>query len=121
VIVTYLRLLALPIDQNFDYDYPVFRSFSDPQVLSSFLLLLSIALLALYLLRRSRTGERDAAVVAFGIFWFFITLSVESSIVPIPMLINEYSRRSGRFWRSARGRSSCWKRCGAGEHEASPG
>jgi tetratricopeptide (TPR) repeat protein len=90
VIVTYLRLLALPIDQNFDYDYPVFRSFSDPQVLSSFLLLLSIALLALYLLRRSRTGERDAAVVAFGIFWFFITLSVESSIVPIPMLINEY-------------------------------
>jgi Flp pilus assembly protein TadD len=69
VIVTYLRLLALPIDQNFDYDYPVFRSFSDPQVQSSL---------------------RDAAVVAFGIFWFFITLSVESSIVPIPMLINEY-------------------------------
>jgi hypothetical protein len=90
VIVTYLRLLVLPIDQNLEYDYPVFRSFTDPQVLSSFLLLLSIALLALYLLVRSRTGERDAAVVAFGIFWFFITLSVESSIVPIPMLINEY-------------------------------
>jgi tetratricopeptide (TPR) repeat protein len=29
-------------------------------------------------------------LVAFGILWFFITLSVESSIIPIPMLINEY-------------------------------
>jgi len=29
-------------------------------------------------------------VIAFGILWFFITLSVESSIIPLPMLINEY-------------------------------
>lgn len=29
-------------------------------------------------------------ITAFGIFWFFITLSVESSIIPIPMVIDEY-------------------------------
>ena len=73
VIVTYLRLLFLPIGQNLDYDYPVFRSFFDPQVLLSFLLLVSIALSALYLLYRSRTGARDAALIALGILWFFIT------------------------------------------------
>ncbi len=28
--------------------------------------------------------------MGFGILWFFITLSVESSIIPLPMLINEY-------------------------------
>jgi tetratricopeptide (TPR) repeat protein len=29
-------------------------------------------------------------LVAFGILWFFITLSVESSLIPIPMVIAEY-------------------------------
>jgi tetratricopeptide (TPR) repeat protein len=90
VIVTYLRLLVLPVAQNFDYDYPVFRSLFEPQVLGSFLLLLSLAASALFLLYRSRFGVRDTAAIAFGVFWFFLTLSVESSIVPIPMLINEY-------------------------------
>ena len=90
MIVTYLRLLVLPIGQNLDYDYPVFRSFFDPQVLLSFLFLISIALSALYLLYRSQTRTRDAAVIAFGILWFFLTLSVESSIVPIPVVISEY-------------------------------
>ncbi|MDH3327712.1 MAG: hypothetical protein OEM01_00585 [Desulfobulbaceae bacterium] len=32
VIVTYLRLLILPVNQNLDYDYPVFRSLFDPSV-----------------------------------------------------------------------------------------
>jgi Flp pilus assembly protein TadD len=29
-------------------------------------------------------------LMGFGILWFFITLSVESSIIPIPMVIDEY-------------------------------
>ena len=29
-------------------------------------------------------------LIAFGILWFFVTLSVESSIIPIPMIICEY-------------------------------
>ncbi len=29
-------------------------------------------------------------LIAFGILWFFITLSVESSIIPIAMVIDEY-------------------------------
>jgi tetratricopeptide (TPR) repeat protein len=91
VVVTYLRLLFLPVNQNIDYDYPLFKSFFDPQVLLSFLFLASILGVALYFIfrpRGSRAFERRTA--AFGMVFFFLALSVESSIIPIPMLINEY-------------------------------
>ena len=42
VIVTYIRLLFLPVNQNLDYDYPIYHSFLDPGVLLSFLFLASI-------------------------------------------------------------------------------
>jgi protein O-mannosyl-transferase len=107
VITTYMRLLFLPINQNIDYDYPLYHSFFDPEVLSSFILLLLIFSAAAYLLYASRSEKlKDDSrftihlsrftphsyyrLIAFGIFWFFITLSVESSVIPIPMLIDEY-------------------------------
>jgi tetratricopeptide (TPR) repeat protein len=115
IIATYLRLLFFPANQNIDYDYPVYHSFFAPPVFLSLLLLLSLFGTAVYLLYRSRqegkpaSGQADNPVnresvtlhallatspysrlVAFGILWFFITLSVESSIIPIPMVINEY-------------------------------
>lgn len=90
VIVTYLRLLFLPIHQNIDYDYPLYHSISDPNVYLSLLLLLSIVCFGGYLLHRSRATRHIARLTAFGIFWFFLTLSVESSIIPIPMVIAEY-------------------------------
>jgi|Deesub1362A_J573_1020465.scaffolds.fasta_scaffold00077_21 tetratricopeptide (TPR) repeat protein len=89
VIVTYIRLLFLPVNQNIDYDYPVYHSFFNPEVFLSFMFLLCIFATGVYLLYRSRKTP-DLRVIAFGIFWFFITLSVESSIIPIPMIIAEY-------------------------------
>ena len=32
VIITYFRILVFPINLNFDHDYPVFESFTDPRV-----------------------------------------------------------------------------------------
>ncbi|MBI4823723.1 MAG: tetratricopeptide repeat protein [Nitrospirae bacterium] len=89
VITTYIRLLFLPINQNIGYDYPVYHSFFDIQVLLSFLLLLSIFGFAIYLYVRSMSST-VLKLIAFGIYWFFIALLVESSIIPIPMVINEY-------------------------------
>jgi tetratricopeptide (TPR) repeat protein len=105
VIVTYLRLLVLPVGQNLDYDYPLYSSFFEPQVLLSFLFLLGVFGLGVFLFRRSRItdhssefGVRSSEVhssrithhssrlIAFGIFWFFITLSVESSIIPLHVI-----------------------------------
>ena len=90
VIVTYIRLMFFPINQTFDYDYPVFRSFFNKDVFLSFLFLLSIFISGIYLFYRSRVKDYSLRLVAFGIFWFFITLLVESSIIPIPMIICEY-------------------------------
>lgn len=90
VIVTYLRLLILPVNQYLEYDYPASHSFLEPAVLLSFLLLVSIFGLGVYLLRRSRFTNPVLRLSAFGIFWFFITLSVESSIIPISGIIFEH-------------------------------
>jgi tetratricopeptide (TPR) repeat protein len=89
VIATYVRLLFLPVGQNLDYDYPLYGSFFEPSVLLSFVFLIFIFGLGVYMLRRS-SGEAAGRLAAFGIFWFFLTLSVESSIIPIVDVINEH-------------------------------
>ncbi len=107
VILTYLRLLFFPVNQDIDYAYPVFTSFFNLPVLLSFVFLSALFGLAVYFILFSRftnsrcfgstshvsrplSDSRPFRLMGFGILWFFITLSVESSIIPIPMLINEY-------------------------------
>ncbi|OGT98065.1 MAG: hypothetical protein A2X80_08910 [Geobacteraceae bacterium GWB2_52_12] len=109
VIVTYLRLLVLPVNQNLDHDYPVNHSLLEPRAFLSLALLLALFGLALCLyyhsrlklkksrndletceLRSSLFPHRFSRLTAFGIFWFFLTLSVESSVIPINDLIFEH-------------------------------
>jgi tetratricopeptide (TPR) repeat protein len=94
VIVTYIRLLFLPINQNLDYDYPIYSRFFNPEVFISFMFLLSVFALGVYLYRISRHPEtKDRSwlrLISFGIFWFFVTLSVESSITPIRDVIFDH-------------------------------
>jgi tetratricopeptide (TPR) repeat protein len=94
VVITYIRLLVFPIDQNLDYDYPVYTSVFAPPVFASFAVILLIALGALMLWRASAVSHGPRAglyrLIAFGIFWFFITLSVESSFQPIENVIYEH-------------------------------
>jgi len=116
VIVTYLRLIFFPVNQNLYYDYPTYHSlFELPVVLSSLLLsaLFGTAVYLLYINRQADSdtpltpplprGEvkgggsdfspftfRPSRLVALGILWFFITLSVESSLIPIEDVIFEH-------------------------------
>jgi tetratricopeptide (TPR) repeat protein len=68
VLVTYLRLIFLPVNQNLDYDYP--RS--------------------LYILFRYRDSAPHTRLISFGIIWFFINLLIESSIVGLNNVIFEH-------------------------------
>ncbi|MDX2495606.1 MAG: tetratricopeptide repeat protein [Desulfuromusa sp.] len=118
VIMTYLRLLFFPVKQNLDYDYPVYTNFFSPAVFLSFIVLVSLVLLATYFFwyTRQKESRLDEAIspiaanqlslpghevllgipalhyrlIAFGIIWFFLTLSVESSFVPIVDVIMEH-------------------------------
>jgi tetratricopeptide (TPR) repeat protein len=90
VVLTYVRLLLLPIGQNLDYDYPVFDSFLDPQVFFSIVFLLSAMGLAVFLHHRSRTSDPGLRLISFGILWFFIGLSVESGLIPLADVIFEH-------------------------------
>ncbi len=91
VIITYIRLLIFPVNQNLYYDYPSYRSFLNPAVAISFLCLSGIVAGAVYIFRRSeRTLNIHGRLAAFGVFWFFAALSVESSIIPIRDVIFEH-------------------------------
>ncbi len=90
VIVTYIRLLFFPAHQTFDYDYPTYHAFFEPEVFLPALFLTSIACVAIYIFCRYRKTVPQIRLVSFGIFWFFITLSVESSIIPIEDMILEH-------------------------------
>ena len=83
VLITYLRLLAVPYPQNFDYDFPASHGFFEPAVIASSLVLLVLFVTGARLIKRR-------PLISFGILWFFLTLSVESSIKPLGNVIYEH-------------------------------
>ncbi len=90
VMITYLRLILYPANQNADYDYPIYQSLSNLEVLISFIAILGLFTIAIYLVISSRDGVPEKRLAGFGILWFFITISVESSIIPIDDVIFEH-------------------------------
>ena len=83
VIVRYVELVFLPVGLNLDYDFTPSTSLFQPAVIGSLIFLSAIVVLGWTLRRRS-------PVFAFSIFWFFITLSPTSSVVPIKDVIFEH-------------------------------
>ncbi len=83
VILKYIQLLILPVHQNLDYDFRISNSFFELRTILSFIAVLAILVFAVFLFKKNR-------IVSFGIFWFFITISIESSFIPINDLIYEH-------------------------------
>ena len=91
VIVEYLRLLVWPEGLRLYYEFPAFKTFFEPAVFLSFIFLASIFSLGAYLcFARRNTHHVSIPLIGFGILWFFLTLSVESSIIPIRHVIFEH-------------------------------
>lgn len=82
VLPRYLRLVVLPWGQNIDHDVPLADSLSAP-VLAGCAFLAGLAGLGCAQVRRR-------PLIAFAILWFFVTLSVESSIIGLSDVIAEH-------------------------------
>ncbi|MFH0921523.1 MAG: tetratricopeptide repeat protein [Fibrobacterota bacterium] len=76
VVRTYLWLTLCPVSLNLDYDIPVTPSLFHGFTFPSFLLIAALIILGVRLYRRDR-------LLSFGVLFFFLALSVESSLLPI--------------------------------------
>ncbi len=83
VLLKYIQLLIVPVNQVFDYNYKLVMSFLDPRAWISFLVLVGLIALGIYFFKKQR-------IISFGIFWFFLTIAIESSIIPLQDLIFEH-------------------------------
>jgi tetratricopeptide (TPR) repeat protein len=88
VLITYIRLILLPIGQRLVYDYPVYPSISQTIVLISALFHMTLIGSAIALLKYS--GSRSTACAAFGVLFFYLTNLVESSVFPIANIVFEH-------------------------------
>lgn len=83
VILTYIRLLFVPMNQNLDYDYPVAKTLFEVPVLIGFFSLIAIGSITLMMFKKYR-------LISFGVFWVFLTVLPESIIIPINDVIFEH-------------------------------
>lgn len=79
VLWVYLRLLFLPYGQALDHNYPVARSLLELRhlIAGGGLVLLGVAAMQL---------RHRQPLIAAGLAWFFLTLAVESSFIPLDPL-----------------------------------
>ncbi len=109
VIVYYISLLFVPMNQNLDYDFPLAKTlFKVPEAhrgavlnipmlppAASLAILLFILASGVYLFLRSRKAsagakKTDCLAASFFIFWFFLILAPTSSFFPIADVIFEH-------------------------------
>jgi protein O-mannosyl-transferase len=79
VLWVYIRMLFLPYGQALEHGYPVAASLLDPLHLVAGAGLVLLGALAVRLRRRQ-------PLISAGIAWFFLTLAVESSVIPLDPL-----------------------------------
>ncbi len=89
VVLTYLRLILWPTGLNLDPDYPHSTSLFQSRVIISLTLLAAIIGGAWYWYRKRGTDPR-VALLFTSVAWFFITLGIDSSIVPLPDVMAEH-------------------------------
>lgn len=82
VVPRYLGLVVYPASLNIDHDVPLARTVSAPVALG-LAFLIALTAFGIYAARRW-------PLVGFGVLWVLITLSVESSFLPIADLMMEH-------------------------------
>jgi Flp pilus assembly protein TadD len=89
VLVDYLRLIVWPSGQNLHPQPPVHDSLAEGPVWRSIALLAGVLTTAAWL--RSCPAMRAHGRILFAfVVWFFITIAVSSSIIPLPDMMAEH-------------------------------
>ena len=78
VLCFYLKLFFYPINLALDYQYPIFKSITNPDVFIPALLLSAILLITVW-----AATKKNFRLIAYGIIFYFTAISIESSIIPI--------------------------------------
>lgn len=76
VLWYYIKLLFLPVGQMLDYGWPVVETFLELQSVAALVGIIVLAGTAWFLRQRR-------PLLSFGIVWFFVALSVESSFIAL--------------------------------------
>jgi protein O-mannosyl-transferase len=76
VVPRYLGMALAPLNQNIDHDIPFAHSLAQPQVFGGILLIAAILAAAFAFRSRYR-------LLSFAVFWFFLALLPESSLLPV--------------------------------------
>ena len=83
ILIRYLKLLIIPVGQSIDhYESPINNIF-EPSVVAGIIVLSFIVILAVITFRKYR-------LISFSIAWFLVSMSVESSFIPIQDLMVEH-------------------------------
>ncbi|MBL9115669.1 MAG: tetratricopeptide repeat protein [Verrucomicrobiaceae bacterium] len=88
VVLGYLRRLFLPYGFNVDPDIPLFQSLREANVWGPTLLLAALFVSGAIVFVRRRPISSQM-LIGGGVIWFFLVISVTSSIVPLPDLMAE--------------------------------
>jgi tetratricopeptide (TPR) repeat protein len=83
VVLIYLKTLIYPFSLNFDPHVEIIKNMSGIREMFFFLIHLLIIGISIFFVRKNK-------FVTFGILWFYITLSVESTLIPIRDVIFDH-------------------------------
>ena len=82
VLVTYLRLIIVPLNQTLDYNFPMAISLAGPNILINLSCLLLLLSVAVWQYKKDR-------LISFGILWFFVSIAPQA-LVPRSNFIFEH-------------------------------
>ncbi len=83
IVFYYIKMIFFPVNQNIDPAFPLANGITDFGVALSLGIIVLCLFTGIYFYKKNR-------LIAFGIFWFFITLLPTSSIFPLLDTVTEH-------------------------------
>lgn len=83
VLIKYYILMLAPVSQNVDYQYTLSHSIFDLKAIASLIIHAFLIFYAFFMFKKNR-------LITLGILWYYVTISIESSVIPIRDVVFEH-------------------------------